>query len=285
MNLDTERESGWRVERLYQLKTSDLASSDHLLSLTVLCVLYPFVCTHMLVILCHPAFAFVNHDFNGTSHCILPSIIAVAYLLCFLEYTPNLLLLLRLWTTAFFWSKQRPGLRYSALLSQNNSQQTLGRGGLQSSPVWSIVLSIYFAATVDVFRDAVAFDLYQYHTDSPLLFFVFFFVVLDHELFILEKEPLIHPCVLLMVYEGCVWFWCLGCHSLLQPRWLRSPPSAAEVSAACLDSRSGDGGRREDYHLNRSETLDRLCKRWKMANQYMSFTDLIEQHYTFNTVL
>lgn len=113
-------------------------------------------------------------------------------------------------------------------------------------------------------------------TLKGLCYFLFFFVVLDHELSILEKEPLIHLCVLLMVYEGCVWFWCLGCHSLLQPRWLRSPPSAAEVSAACLDSRRGDEERREDYHLNRSETLDRLCKQWEMANQYLSLTDLIE---------
>lgn len=96
MNLDTERESGWRVERLYQLKTSDLASSDHLLSLTVLCVLYPFVCTYMLVILCQPAFTFVNHDFNGTNHCILLNIIGVVYLLSFLESTPTSLLFLRL---------------------------------------------------------------------------------------------------------------------------------------------------------------------------------------------
>lgn len=106
------------------------------------------------------------------THCIL-NIIGVVYLLSFLESTPTSLLFLRLWTTAFSWSKQRPGLRYSALLSQNNSQQTFGRGGLQSLPVWRIVLSIYFTATVDVFRDAAAFDLYQYHTDRPLLFFCF----------------------------------------------------------------------------------------------------------------
>lgn len=68
----------------------------------------------------------------------------------------------------------------------------------------------------------------------------------------------------------CVWCWCLGCHSLLQPRWLQSPPSTAEVSAACLDSRRGDGGRREDYHANRSETWDWLCKPVENSHQYLS---------------
>lgn len=52
------------------------------------------------------------------------------------------------------------------------------------------------------------------------------------------------------------WFW----NSLYKShRWQRSPPDAAEVSAACLDSRRGDGGRRRDYRANHSEEWV-LCK-------------------------
>lgn len=70
----------------------------------------------------------------------------------------------------------------------------------------------------------------------------------------LEKQAFIHP------YLGYICWCCLGCHSLLQPRWQWSPPSTAEVSPACLDSRRGDGGRSEDYDGNRSETWGELRK-------------------------
>lgn len=84
-----------------------------------------------------------------------------------------------------------------------------------------------------------------------------FLVILDCTLCKLQKEALIPLCVLLTVYikvERVSVAGVLVETPCIQPRWQPSPPSAAEVSAACLDSRRGDGGRRQDYHANRSET-------------------------------